>query len=104
MIPLPRLAVGTIQPQADSHAILWGLMEALRARGLQVQSFRSRACFAAETETAAVTGLHPRHLDSWLMSPDLCRRLLLRATDHCDIAVVEGEAAEGRVAVDIQLR
>lgn len=93
MLPLPRVAVGTVQPEADCRAILWALMEALRAHGLQVQSFLSRAWFASYHGTATATGLNPRHLDSWLMSPDLCREIFLRGTENCDLALVAGKFA-----------
>lgn len=93
MVPLPRVAVGPVEPQADCRAILWGLMEALRTYGLQVQSFLSQACFASYH--AAATGLNPRHLDTWLMSPDLCREIFLRGTESCDLALVAGTFAGG---------
>jgi cobyrinic acid a,c-diamide synthase len=90
MSRVPRVAVGTIQPEAESAPILWGLMEALRQTGAQVQSFLSRACFPRYQAAVAVTGMAPRHLDSWLMSPDLCRELFLQGTQAADMAVVEG--------------
>ena len=93
MLPLPRVAVGTVQREADSRAILWALIEALREQGLQVQCFLSRACFVGYHGTAAATGLNPRHLDSWLMSPDLCREIFMHGTRNCDLALVEGEFA-----------
>lgn len=91
MLSLPRAAVGTIQADADLHTALWALIESLRQHGLQVQSFLSRACFSQYQCTAAVTGSNPRHLDSWLMSTDLCREIFVRGTEDCDLAVVEGE-------------
>jgi cobyrinic acid a,c-diamide synthase len=93
MLLLPRVAVGTLEPAADSRAILWALMEAFRQKGMQVQSFLSRACFASYHGTATATGLNPRHLDSWLMSPELCRQIFIRGTENCDLAVVEGKFA-----------
>ena len=94
MLPLPRVAVGTVQPEAESRAILWGLMEAFRSEGLQVQSFLSRACFARYHGAATASGLNPRHLDSWLMSPELCREIFVRGAQNCDLALVEGQFAD----------
>ena len=91
MLALPRVAVGSVQPEADCRAILWALIEVLREQGLQVQSFLSRACFANYHGTATATGLNPRHLDSWLMSADLCREIFIHGTRDCDLALVEGE-------------
>lgn len=90
MSRLPRVAIGTVQPEADLRPVLWALLETLRYRGLQVQSFLSQACFTDDLGAATVTGLNPRHLDSWLMTPDLCREVFLRGTRGCDFALVEG--------------
>ena len=91
MLPLPRLAVGTVQPDADSQPILWAAIEALRQQGLQLQSFHSRACLARYHGEATATGSNPRHLDSWLMSAELCREIFIRGAEGCDLALVEGE-------------
>lgn len=93
MSRLPRLAVGTIQPGADPQTILWALMEVLRRAGLQVQSFLSRSHFPRQAVTVGLTGLNVRHLDSWLMSPEVCRDLFLRGCHAADVALVEGQFA-----------
>jgi cobyrinic acid a,c-diamide synthase len=87
---LPRLAVGLIQREADLQAVLWALFDALEQDGVQTQTFLSRACFTPHDAAAAITGNTPRHLDSWLMSPELCRRMFLRATEGVEMAIVEG--------------
>lgn len=91
MSQLPRLAVGTIQPGADPQPILWALTEVFRRAGLQVQSFLSRSHFPALCGAAAVTGTSVRHLDSWLMSPEVCRDLFRRGAHAADLALVEGQ-------------
>ena len=91
MLPLPRVAVGTVQPEADGTALLWALSEAFREHGLQVQSFLSRACFASYHGTGTASGLSPRHLDSWLMSADLCREIFIHGMQDCDLALVQGK-------------
>ncbi len=60
------------------------------------------AAHAAERDGAtAITGLPPRHLDSWLMGEQACRGLLLRGSRTSELAVVEGEfAAESAGAVE----
>lgn len=90
MAQIPRVAVGTVQPEADIQPILWALLCVLRDAGIETQTFRSRACFSAHDGPAAITGLATRHLDSWLMTPELCRTLFLRNTQSCDLALVEG--------------
>jgi len=91
MSQLPRVAVGSVQPGFDSQPILWALLEVLRRRGLQVQSFLSRAWFAKYLEAGTVTGLNPRHLDSWIMSPEACRTIFRHGAELADLALVEGE-------------
>jgi len=88
---LPRIAVGTIQREAESQTMLWALMEALRRSGLHVQSFLSQACFPTCQGLTTVTGLPPRHLDSWLMSPETCRATFVRGAREADLALVHGE-------------
>jgi cobyrinic acid a,c-diamide synthase len=98
---LPRLAIGTIHPSAESQGILWALLDVLCRAGLNVQTFLSRACFPRYQAAAAITGLCTRHLDSWLMSPNTCRELFLRGMQSADLAIVEGHYAaddEGRQA------
>lgn len=90
MSRLPRVAIGTIQPEADLRPVLWAFLETLRRQGLQVQSFLSQACFTDYLGAATLTGLNPRHLDSWLMTPELCREVFLRGTRGCDLGLVEG--------------
>jgi cobyrinic acid a,c-diamide synthase len=87
---LPRLAVGSIQPEADLQAVLWALYEALEQDGVRSQTFLSRSCFTPHDAAAAITGNTTRHLDSWLMTPELCRRAFLRATEGAEMAIVEG--------------
>ena len=90
MSGLPRIAVGTIQPEADGTAMLWALMDALEHVGLRVQNFLPHAYFASRDGATVITGLAPRHLDSWLMPRDLCRQAFVRGARSSDLAVVEG--------------
>ncbi len=90
MSQVPRIAVGTVQPDADPQPTLLALLEALRRIGVQTQSFHCRAHFPRCDAATGITGLSARHLDSWLMSPDTCRHLFCRAGRAVDLAVVEG--------------
>jgi len=90
MSRLSRVAVGTIQPEANAQAMLWALMDLLQSRGIEVQSFLSQALFPRHPGAAAITGLGARHLDSWLMSPETCRDIFVRGAGFADLALVEG--------------
>ena len=87
---LPRFAVGTVQPQADSQVITWALMQALRQTGREIQHYSGRAVLPQTAGAAAITGLASRCLDSWVMSPEVCRSLFLHGSSESDLAVVEG--------------
>ncbi len=89
MPALPRLAVGVVQPHADALAMLWALAEVFERRGFHLQNYLSRSCFVARhggTPLAASA----RHLDSWLMSPEVCREILVHGSRSCDFSVIEG--------------
>ena len=90
MARLPRVAVGTLTPQADATALVWGLAAALEACGQHVQMFCARACFAALDGATVISGRAARHLDSWLMTPETARQALLRGTTEGHLALVEG--------------
>ncbi len=88
---LPRLAIGTVQPGAELSPIQWALLDVLDRDGLKVQCFQSRACFTGNEAATTVTGLAPRHLDSWLMSREMCSALFARGSAASDLALVAGE-------------
>jgi len=94
---LPRLAVGTIQSEADLQLIAWGLLNALEQDGVRTQSFLSRACFKPCDGAAVISGHTARHLDSWLMTPDVCRQAFLRSASTADLAIVEGRYDQAAV-------
>ncbi len=90
MAELPRIAVGMIQPEADGTPMLWALMDSLQRAGLRVQNFLSHAYFTPRDGATAITGLAPRHLDSWIMTEAVCRETFLRGASASDLAIVEG--------------
>jgi len=90
MIQLPRIALGTVQADAETRPMAWALSEAFRRIDVGVQSFLSRAHFSAGGMATGINGRSPRHLDSWLMSADACRALFVYGARSADLAVVEG--------------
>ena len=93
MPTFPRIAVGTVQPRADSRLICWGLMAALAKSGRQVQHFLSRACFLPCDGAITATGANSRHLDSWLMTREVCHAIFARAARSAAVSVIEGTYA-----------
>lgn len=90
MSRLVRLAIGTVQPGVDAALLIWAIMAALENRSLRVQHFASRACFSPHDGARSVTGQATRHLDTWLLEPEGCRRGFARGTANADLALVEG--------------
>jgi cobyrinic acid a,c-diamide synthase len=85
-----RIALGTVQPEARPQPVAWALLEVLSRQGLQIQHFLSQACFLPGNVATTITGLCSRHLDSWVMSQEICREIYLRGTSSVDMGVVEG--------------
>ena len=87
---LPRLAVGTLQPEARLEPALWGLLAALHARDDSPALFHSSCCFAPHDPGQSLLGRAARHLDSWAMSRAAAGIALTRATTERDTAIVAG--------------
>ncbi|HEY2838675.1 MAG TPA: hypothetical protein VGJ26_05985 [Pirellulales bacterium] len=90
MLRLPRLAVGSIDKDVDSQPLCWALMSLLSSRGNRVQHFYSQATFPRLDGGPAATGVSSRHLDSWLMTPEVCREVFTHSAGHDRLSVVEG--------------
>lgn len=90
MLPLPRIALGTIQIKAQLQPVLCGLLDVLERNHWHAQSFLSQAHLPSGTSARCITGRSQRHLDSWLMSKATCRELFEHGSQAADISVVEG--------------
>lgn len=91
MNALPRIAVGTIGSTAERHVILCALLNVLERSGVRVQLFSSQSRFEPFAPVHAATGQGRRHLDSWLMPPEVCAELFYHAARCADLGLVEGE-------------
>jgi cobyrinic acid a,c-diamide synthase len=65
-------------------------MQALRQSGREIQHYSGRAILPQNAGAMAITGLASRSLDSWVMTPEVCRSLFLQGAGESDLAVVEG--------------
>ncbi len=87
---LPRIALGTVQDKEDVQLVLWALMNVLERAGLHVQSFASRSRCESRDVALCITGQGRRHLDSWLMQPDVCAELFSQGSRSADVGIVDG--------------
>jgi len=102
MACVPRIAIGNVQPHTCPQPISWAAMAWWTAGGCQVQHFSSRCCHTPVDGALSVTGQASRHLDSWLMSPDLCRACFLRGLGTSELAVIDGRFDQARQDNDSQ--
>ncbi len=90
MNQMPRMAIGTIQPSADSQRMLWALNECLNQQGLNVQNFSAHPAKTACCGEQDTCQDPVRTLDSWLLSERSCQELFWRTTRFADMAIVSG--------------
>jgi cobyrinic acid a,c-diamide synthase len=86
----PRLALATAPGGPGPSPSALAMVAGLTSHGWRVQHFRSQAQPSGTVWVGQATGLPERHLDAWLMSPEVCRDVFLRGVRQADLAVVEG--------------
>lgn len=96
-----RLAVATSADATVPGAATLVLLAAFGHLGRSVRYFRSRACLADPDAVVAVTGSPPRHLDAWLMPPELLATTFERGARGAALAVVEGSLETAPAPFDI---
>ncbi len=67
-----------------------GIMRALMKRGLTVQGFKCGPDYIDPTYHTAVTKRPSRNIDSFMMTHDVVRAIVARASQDADVAVIEG--------------
>jgi len=67
-----------------------GIMRALMKRGLTVQGFKCGPDYIDPTFHTAVTKRPSRNIDSFMMSNEIVRSIVARASHKADVAIIEG--------------
>ncbi len=67
-----------------------GLMAAFKKRGLKVQGFKCGPDYIDPTYHTAVTGRPSRNLDSWMLSHDTVKEVLVKGSSGADLSIIEG--------------
>ena len=67
-----------------------GLMKALMNKRLRVQGFKCGPDYIDPTYHTAVTNRTSRNIDSWMLSHDVVRTIVSRASEQADVAIIEG--------------
>ena len=87
---LPRLGLATSAMGPDPSVACLAMLAGLTRWGWRVQHFRTRACIMSKEAVGQVTGMPGRHLDAWLMPPEVSRGLFARAGTSAELSVIEG--------------
>ena len=85
-----RMVIAGTGSGVGKTTITLGLMAALQQKGYKVQGFKCGPDYIDTSYHTAVTGRPSRNLDSWMLSHDLVKEILLRGSKGADISVIEG--------------
>ena len=99
----PRLALAIPAEGSEPSVASLAMMAGLSARRWRVQHFRARACPTGNDAARRACGVPGRHLDAWLMPPDICRAVFERGACQADLAIVEGTFEAAPMALDCRL-
>jgi cobyrinic acid a,c-diamide synthase len=85
-----RVVIAAPGSGAGKTTVACGLIGALRARGLRVQSFKVGPDYIDPSYHALASGRPPRNLDAFLSGEELIEPLFLHGAQGAEVAVIEG--------------
>lgn len=86
----PRIVIAATGSGIGKTSVAVGLVAALRARGLRVQTFKTGPDFLDPSYLTAASGRPCYNLDGWMCGREYALSLFSRAVEDADIAVIEG--------------
>ncbi len=87
---IPRLLIAGTASGVGKTTVMVGLVEALRARGLRVATFKCGPDYLDPTYHARTSGTPCHNLDGWMMGREAVTATFARAAAGADIALIEG--------------
>jgi cobyrinic acid a,c-diamide synthase len=87
---IPTILIAGTHSGCGKTTIACGIMAALTARGLRVQPFKVGPDFIDPGHHTSICGRPSRNLDPFMMGEEEVTRVLARASEGADVAVIEG--------------
>ena len=87
---IPRIVIAATQSGAGKTTLVTGLLSTLKARGLQVQSFKVGPDYIDPGYHHIASGRIGHNLDTWLVPKERLAEIFARECVGADIAVIEG--------------
>ena len=89
-INIPRLVIAATQSGSGKTTIVTGIIAALRACGLKVQSYKIGPDYIDPGYHSLASGRPAHNLDSWLLPNDKLKEIFMNTSSDSDIAIIEG--------------
>ena len=87
---IPRLVIAATQSGSGKTTLVTGILAALRAQGVRVQSYKVGPDYIDPGYHALASGRPAHNLDTWLMPAERLREIFARTADGADLALIEG--------------
>ena len=87
---IPRIVIAGTQSGSGKTTLVTGLLAALRARGLSVQSYKVGPDYIDPGFHALASGRPAHNLDTWLVGEERLPALFSESAADADIAIIEG--------------
>jgi cobyrinic acid a,c-diamide synthase len=87
---IPRLLIAGVSSGVGKTTVTVALTLALRARGLTVAVFKCGPDYLDPTYHRRASGTASHNLDGWMMGRQAVLETFLHASEHADIAIIEG--------------
>lgn len=87
---IPRLVIAATQSGSGKTTIVTGILAALRARGMKVQSYKVGPDYIDPGYHKLASGRNAHNLDSWLVGENKISDIFVTSSKGADIAIIEG--------------
>ncbi len=85
-----RLVIAGTESGVGKTTVTLGIMSAFQKMGYTVQGFKCGPDYIDPSYHTAVTGRRSRNLDSWMLTEDVLKEIMVVGHDKADISIIEG--------------